>query len=140
MQSNYKLNKPNTMLKSTERYLDNSTMEDLLNRYQKPKSPRFNSFRGEIYPEHLANFKLSRFEYRENDYEIKNRINSNDNSCMNTYQQPQPQQQQQQQQQYETNTNKPRGTSSRKPKPRNKMRYMTQPITLIEIKETEEDL
>lgn len=37
-----------------------------------------------------------------------------------------------------TSVNRPR--SSRKPKQRSKMRYMTQPITLIEIQETEEDL
>jgi hypothetical protein len=128
--------KPNQtfLAKDINKNIDQSTtkMEDLLlGRYLYPNTrPISIRFKTEIYPENFSNIKkrISRFDYSEPE---------------TTPSQLVIQQQQQPillQQQTNNENNKTERRQLRKPKPRNKMRYMTQPITLIEIKESEEDL
>ena len=80
--------------------------------------------KAEMYPDRFSHITLTRLEYPETADNLSDSNASDDtnaasasfvnNNCMN------------------------KGKATRKPKPRNKLRYMTQPITLIEIKESEE--
>lgn len=107
----------------------------------RPVPMRLNLLKIDMYPDRYSHMKTIRLEYPDDsittntstntNHTNNNVLNQNTSSNLNT----------------KPNSNGPITSttttttkSNRKPKQRNKLRYMTQPIRLIEIKETEEDL
>ena len=129
---------PSPLASTTLPLLPPSTMDSLVHTTAKYKPVLKPILKAEMYPDRFSHITLTRMEYPEPSVDASPSASSLLSSSSSSSAADASSSQ------FVNSSNKLASAAAaarpntRKPKPRNKLRYMTQPITLIEIKESEE--